>query len=85
MWLFELAAVTDPAAVPDAVASVLCITQQPGKSVTDSVAAALGLMIAQDSGNRAAETHLAGSLSRLAAEYGEPLAALDYFTLGARK
>jgi len=41
VWLFELAAVSDPAAVPDAVASVLGITQQPGKTVTDSVAASL--------------------------------------------
>ena len=41
VWLFELAAVTDPAAVPDAVAAVLGITQQPGKSLADSVAAAL--------------------------------------------
>src|SRR4029079_14421119 len=41
VWFFELAAVTDPAAVPDAVAAVLGITQQPGKSVADSVAAAL--------------------------------------------
>jgi predicted ATPase/class 3 adenylate cyclase len=41
VWLFELAAVTDPAAVPDAVAAVLGITQQPGKSVSESVAAAL--------------------------------------------
>ena len=41
VWLFELAAVTDPAAVPDAVASVLGITQQPGRSVAESVAAAL--------------------------------------------
>ena len=32
VWFFELAAVTDPAAVPDAVAAVLGITQQPGKS-----------------------------------------------------
>ena len=40
-WFFELAAVTDPAAVPDAVAAVLGITQQPGKSLADSVAAAL--------------------------------------------
>ncbi|OJZ74163.1 adenylate/guanylate cyclase domain-containing protein [Mycobacterium paraffinicum] len=40
-WLFELAAVTDPAAVPDAVAAVLGITQQPGKTVGASVAAAL--------------------------------------------
>ena len=41
VWVFELAAVADPAAVPDAVAAVLGITQQPGKSVADSVAAAL--------------------------------------------
>ena len=41
VWLFELAAVTDPAAVPDAAAAVLGITQQPGKSVSESVAAAL--------------------------------------------
>ena len=41
VWLFELAAVTDPAAVPDAVAAVLGITQQPGKTVAESVAAAL--------------------------------------------
>jgi predicted ATPase len=41
VWLFELAAVTDPAAVPDAVAAVLGITQQPGRSVAQSVAAAL--------------------------------------------
>jgi predicted ATPase len=41
VWVFELAAVTDPAAVPDAVAAVLGITQQPGKTVTESVASAL--------------------------------------------
>ncbi|MCU1694536.1 MAG: Adenylate/guanylate cyclase protein [Mycobacterium sp.] len=41
VWFFELAAVTDPAAVPDGVASVLGITQRPGKTVSDSVAAAL--------------------------------------------
>jgi len=41
VWVFELAAVTDPAAIPDAVAAVLGITQQPGKSVSESVAAAL--------------------------------------------
>jgi len=41
VWVFELAAVTDPAAVPDAVAAVLGITQQPGKTVSESVAAAL--------------------------------------------
>src|SRR5271166_3776258 len=41
VWFFELAAVTDPASVPDAVAAVLGITQQPGKTVSASVAAAL--------------------------------------------
>jgi predicted ATPase len=41
VWFFELAAVADPAAVPDAVAGVLGITQQPGKSVSESIAAAL--------------------------------------------
>jgi len=41
VWFFELAAVGDPAAVPDAVAAVLGITQQPGNTVSESVAAAL--------------------------------------------
>jgi predicted ATPase len=41
VWFFDLVAVADPAAVPDAVAAVLGIIQQPGKSVADSVAAAL--------------------------------------------
>jgi predicted ATPase len=41
VWLFDLAAVADPAVVPDAVAAVLGIIQQPGKSVANSVAAAL--------------------------------------------
>src|SRR5271167_1101548 len=41
VWVFELAAVTDPAAIPDAVAAVLGMTQQPGKTVSESVAAAL--------------------------------------------
>jgi predicted ATPase/class 3 adenylate cyclase len=41
VWVVELAAVADPAAVPDAVAAVLGITQQPGKSVAESVAGAL--------------------------------------------
>jgi predicted ATPase len=41
VWVFELAAVTDPSAVPDAVGAVLGITQQPGKTVSESVAAAL--------------------------------------------
>ncbi len=41
VWVFELASVTDAAAVPDAVAAVLGITQQPGKTVAESVAATL--------------------------------------------
>jgi predicted ATPase len=41
VWVFELAAVADPSAVPDAVAAVLGITRQPGRSVAESVAAAL--------------------------------------------
>ena len=41
VWVFEFAAVNDPAAVPEAVAAVLGITQQPGKTVSESVAAAL--------------------------------------------
>src|ERR1700693_4369382 len=41
VWFFELAAVGDPAAVPDAVPAVLGIIQQPGKTVSDSVAGAL--------------------------------------------
>ena len=41
VWVIELAAVGDPAAVPEAVAAVLGITQQPGMSLAASVAAAL--------------------------------------------
>jgi predicted ATPase/class 3 adenylate cyclase len=41
VWVFQLAPVADPAAVPDAVAAVLGITQQPGKTVSESLAAAL--------------------------------------------
>jgi hypothetical protein len=37
VWFFELAAVTDPVSVPDAVAAALGITQQPGMSVSNSV------------------------------------------------
>ena len=41
VWVIELAPVGDPTAVPDAVAAVLGITQQPGMSVASSVASAL--------------------------------------------
>ena len=43
-----------------------------------------GLVIAQDSGNRFTESLLAGCASRLEAEHGDPLAALDYVTLTIR-
>jgi tetratricopeptide (TPR) repeat protein len=43
-----------------------------------------GLVIARDSGNRYAETLLAAALSRLEAEHGDPLAALDHVTLAIR-
>jgi predicted ATPase len=41
VWVFELAAVADPAAIPDPVAAVLGVIQQPGKTVSESVAATL--------------------------------------------
>ena len=43
-----------------------------------------GLVIAQDSGNRFIESLLATALSRLEAEHGDPLAALDHLTLAIR-
>jgi hypothetical protein len=43
-----------------------------------------GLAIAQDSGNRLVESQLATGLSRLEAEHGDPLAALDHITLAIR-
>ncbi|OMB99738.1 cyclase [Mycobacterium sp. NS-7484] len=41
VFVVELAAVGDPAAVPDSVADVLGVTQQAGLTVTQSIAAAL--------------------------------------------
>ena len=43
-----------------------------------------GLVIAQDSGNRYTESDLAITLARLEAKHGDPLAALDYFTVAIR-
>ncbi|WP_369816593.1 adenylate/guanylate cyclase domain-containing protein [Mycobacterium sp. E740] len=40
-WFIELAAISDPAAVPDAVAAVFGILQQPGQTMADSIASAL--------------------------------------------
>lgn len=42
VWVVELAAISDPTAVPDAAAAALGITQQPGMTVTESVATTLG-------------------------------------------
>jgi len=41
VWMIELAPLGDPASVPEAVAAALGIIQQPGFSLSDSVAAAL--------------------------------------------
>jgi hypothetical protein len=41
-------------------------------------------VIGQDSGNRYNETHMTSSLCYLEAEYGDPLAALDYVSLAIR-
>lgn len=41
VYLIELAAVGDPTAVPDVVATALGITQRPGMTVSESIAAAL--------------------------------------------
>jgi hypothetical protein len=43
-----------------------------------------GLVIAQDSGNRYAESLQTAGASRVEAEHGDPLAALDYVTLTIR-
>jgi len=43
-----------------------------------------GLGIAQDSGNRYNETHLANILGRIEARHGDPLAALDYLDRAIR-
>ncbi len=40
-----------------------------------------GLVIAQDSGNSANQSHLAANLCRHEAERGDPLAAFEYFTV----
>ena len=41
VWLVEFAPLADPSAVPDALAATLGITQQPGKTLTQSIAEAL--------------------------------------------
>ena len=42
------------------------------------------LNIAQDSGNRFVESHIADTLSRAAAAHGDPIDAFDYLTLAIR-
>ena len=44
-----------------------------------------GVVIAQDSGDRYDESHLASTLARLEAQHGDPLAALDYFLVAIRR
>jgi hypothetical protein len=43
-----------------------------------------GLVIAQDTGNRFTESHLANVLSDLETQHGDPMAALDYLALAIR-
>jgi hypothetical protein len=43
-----------------------------------------GLVIAQESGNRAGASTLANNLARLEAEHGDPVAAFDHLTLAIR-
>ena len=43
-----------------------------------------GVVIAQDSGNRFNETHLAQNMAGVEAQHGDPLAAFDYLTLAIR-
>ena len=43
-----------------------------------------GVVIAQDSGNRFNESHLAATLGRLEAQHGAPLAALEYSAVAIR-
>jgi hypothetical protein len=57
------------------------IDADPGRTLD---ALRRGLLIAQDSGNRANETHLAANLSRVEATHGELLAALGYVALAIR-
>ena len=59
------------------------LTRQPW-SITDDRRLRRGLAIAHDSDNRYIETNLAGILCRVEAEYGDPLTALDYFTVAIR-
>jgi hypothetical protein len=49
--------------------------------VRSLVALRRGLVIAEDSGNRAIQSHVATNLCRFEAEHGDPLAAFDYFTV----
>jgi hypothetical protein len=49
--------------------------------VRSLIALRRGMAIAQDSGNRANQSHLANNLCHLEAVHGDPLAAFDYFTM----
>jgi hypothetical protein len=61
------------------VASGLAVHDaDPGRSLA---AQRRGLEIAQDSGNRAEQSIIAGNLCSVEAEHGDPLAAFSYFSL----
>jgi predicted ATPase/DNA-binding CsgD family transcriptional regulator/Tfp pilus assembly protein PilF len=64
VWLIELASLSDPALVPQAVASVLGIREHPGRPLTESLAdyaATRSLLIVLDNCE-----HLVGACARLA-------------------
>jgi hypothetical protein len=57
----------------------------PGAPTTRALAALRrGLVIAEESGNRFVGSHLATVLSRIEAEHGDSLTALDHITLAIR-
>jgi hypothetical protein len=60
---------------------IACIDVNPLRA---RVAMRRGLAIAQDSGNRYNETHLASIPGRLEARHGDPLTGLDYLALAIR-
>ena len=79
VWLEELAPVGDPAAVPDAVATALGITAQPGMSVTAGVAHGDlddGLVLFDDIID---SFHQAGNLSHLTFTLLDLVIVLDRF------
>ena len=75
--------ITNPWALSFALLTygIACIDVEPSRA-HDAMRRALA--IAQESGNRYNETHLANILGRLEARHGDPLTALDYLALAIR-